>query len=76
SAIYGALYAFFALGAGLGPTIMTDIADGRGIHFFGMDTGILPGQDWTFTLTMSAVILFCSTLPLLLLGRYRYKDEY
>jgi MFS family permease len=75
SAIYGALYAFFALGAGLGPTIMTDIADGRGVHFFGTDTGILPGQDWTFTLTMSAVILFVSTLPLLLLGRYRYREN-
>lgn len=75
SAIYGALYAFFALGAGLGPTIMTDIADGRGIHFFGIDTGLLPGHDWQFTLTMSAVVLFVSTLPLLLLGRYRYKDD-
>ncbi|GGY38520.1 MFS transporter [Parvularcula lutaonensis] len=75
SAIYGALYGFFALGAGLGPTIMTDIADGRGIHFFGIDTGILPGHDWEFTLTTAAIVLFCSTLPLLALGKYRYTVD-
>ncbi|NRA31121.1 MAG: MFS transporter [Parvularculaceae bacterium] len=74
SAIYGAIYGFFALGAGLGPTILTDIADGRGIHFFGINTGLFPGQDWAFALTSAAVILVVSTLPLLLLGKYRYKD--
>lgn len=56
SAIYGAIYGFFALGAGLGPKIMTDLADANG---------------WESTLTMAAIILFVATLPLLLLGRYR-----
>lgn len=74
SAIYGAIYGFFALGAGLGPTILTDIADGRGIHVFGLDTGLLPGKDWAFALTTAAVILVISTLPLLLLGKYRYPN--
>lgn len=74
SAIYGAIYGFFALGAGLGPSIMTDIADGRGIHFLGINLGILPGQDWNFTLTSAAIILFVSTIPLLFLGKYRYTD--
>ena len=56
SAIYGAIYGFFALGAGLGPTIMTRLADANG---------------WQSTLTQAAIILFVSTLPLLILGRYR-----
>ncbi|MEM9837784.1 MAG: MFS transporter [Pseudomonadota bacterium] len=76
SAIYGAIYGFFALGAGLGPTILTDIADGRGIHVFGINTGLFPGQDWAFALTTAAVILVISTLPLLLLGKYRYTDDH
>ncbi len=74
SAIYGAIYGFFALGAGLGPSIMTDIADGRGVHFLGLDLGILPGHDWHFTLTSAAIVLFVSTIPLLFLGKYRYTD--
>ncbi|MEM9055250.1 MAG: MFS transporter, partial [Pseudomonadota bacterium] len=76
SAIYGAIYGFFALGAGLGPSIMTDIADGRGVHFLGINLGILPGKDWNYTLTTAAVILFISTVPLLFLGKYRYKDDH
>lgn len=61
SAIYGSIYGFFALGAGLGPTIMTRLADANG---------------WQSTLTMAAIILFISTLPLLVLGRYRtFKVE-
>ncbi|MEN0087914.1 MAG: MFS transporter [Pseudomonadota bacterium] len=72
SAIYGAIYGFFALGAGLGPTILTDIADGRGIHVFGINTGLLPGQDWAFALTSAGIILVLSTVPLLFLGKYRY----
>lgn len=56
SAIYGSIYGFFALGAGLGPTIMTRLADANG---------------WEPTLTMAAIILFAFTLPLLVLGRYR-----
>ena len=56
SAIYGAIYGFFALGAGLGPRIMTELADANG---------------WAPTLVQAGIILFVSTLPLLLLGRYR-----
>lgn len=56
SAIYGAIYGFFALGAGLGPTIMTRLADAHG---------------WQSTLNQAAIILFVSTIPLLFLGRYR-----
>lgn len=75
SAIYGAIYAFFALGAGLGPSMMTDIADGRGIHFLGIDLGLFPGKDWSFTLISAAIILFVSTLPILFLGKYQYDNE-
>ncbi len=56
SAIYGALYAFFAAGAGFGPTIMNNLADSRG---------------WDFTLQSAAVALFIATVPLLFLGRYQ-----
>jgi len=56
SAIYGALYGFFAAGAGFGPAIMNNLADRQG---------------WDATLTQAAVLLFISTLPLLLLGRYQ-----
>lgn len=76
TAIYGALYAFFAVGAGLGPSVMSDIADGRGIHFLGANTGLLPGNDWQWTLTSAAIILFISTLPILALGKYRYDREH
>jgi predicted MFS family arabinose efflux permease len=56
SAIYGSLYGFFAIGAGLGPTILTRLADAHG---------------WAATLEQAAIILFLSTIPLLFLGRYR-----
>jgi hypothetical protein len=56
SAIYGALYGFFACGAGFGPTIMNNLADKQG---------------WELTLHQAGIALFLSTLPLLLLGRYR-----
>ena len=72
SAIYGAIYGFFALGAGLGPSIMTNIADGRGLALRGFETGLLTGQDWSFTLTKSALLLFAFTIPLLFLGKYKY----
>ena len=57
SAIYGALYGFFAAGAGFGPTIMNNFADSHG---------------WDWTLSKSAILLFVFTLPILLLGKYRY----
>jgi MFS family permease len=56
SAIYGALYGFFAAGAGFGPTIMNNLADKNG---------------WDATLQMAAILLFVFTTPLLFLGRYR-----
>ncbi len=56
SSIYGALYGFFAAGAGFGPTIMNNLADKNG---------------WDATLNMAAILLFVFTTPLLLLGRYR-----
>ena len=76
SAIYGAIYGFFALGAGLGPSIMTNIADGRGLSLMGLNTGLLEGQDWAFTLTRSALLLFAFTVPLLFLGRYKYGEPH
>jgi predicted MFS family arabinose efflux permease len=75
SAIYGAIYGFFALGAGLGPSIMTNIADGRGLSLMGFETGLLTGQDWSFTLTKSALLLFAFTIPLLFLGKYKYGSD-
>ncbi len=75
-AIYGTIYAFFALGAGLGPSIMTDLADGRGIHLLGVSTGILPGMDWQSTLTGAAILAVAFTLPILTLGRYRFGGEH
>lgn len=75
SAIYGAIYGFFALGAGLGPGIMSNLATGSGLKIIEWDLGILAGQDWTFTLTSAAIILFISTIPLLFLGKYRYGHD-
>lgn len=59
SAVYGAIYAFFGIGAGFGPTILTRSADAYG---------------WGPTLSYSAIVLFVSALPLLALGRYRDFD--
>ncbi|MEM7283436.1 MAG: MFS transporter [Pseudomonadota bacterium] len=60
SAIYGALYGFFAAGAGFGPALMNNWADENG---------------WDHTLIQAAVVLFIFTLPLLALGRYRNFDN-
>ena len=57
SAIYGFLYAFFALGTGFGPKIMADLA--------ATDYG------WEGVLTTAAVWLVIGSLPLLALGKYR-----
>jgi len=57
SAIYGFLYAFFALGAGFGPKIMADIATN--------------GGGWGSALGTAAILLVIGSLPLLLLGKYR-----
>ena len=75
SAIYGSIYSFFGMGAGLGPGIMTNLATGNGIKLVEWETGLLLGKDWQFTLTTAGIILFVSTVPLLFLGRYRYSEE-
>lgn len=56
SSIYGALYAFFAAGAGLGPSLINNLADNHG---------------WDFTLVTAAIALLAGTVPLLALGKYR-----
>ena len=56
-AIYGALYGFFALGAGLGPAVFGAAFDKTGSY-----AGVL---------TQSAVLLVAGALFLLTLGRYR-----
>jgi MFS family permease len=55
--IYGSLYGFFALGAGLGPL------------YFGRVFGQTGSYD--SPLALSAVLFLAGALPLLLLGRYR-----
>ncbi len=57
SAIYGFLYAFFALGTGFGPKIMAELAQ--------------DGTNWPNTLTTAGILLVIGSLPLLALGRYR-----
>jgi len=57
SAIYGFLYAFFALGAGFGPKIMADVATN--------------GGGWDAALMVAAVLLVIGSVPLLVLGKYR-----
>ena len=57
SAIYGAQYGFFALGAGTGPAIFAAIFDRTGTY--------------QTTLVLSAVLLFIGAVLLLTLGRYR-----
>ena len=62
SAIYGFLYAFFALGAGFGPKIMADIATN--------------GAGWSSALINAAILLVIGSLPLLALGKYRTFTSY
>lgn len=59
AAIYGAIYGFFAIGAGFGPAILSNFADAQG---------------WTTTMLQTAILLFVSTIPLLFLGRYQYGE--
>jgi predicted MFS family arabinose efflux permease len=60
-AIYGALYGFFALGAGVGPYVF-----GRSFQLTG---------DYNTMLKVSCVLFLAGALPLLLLGRYRDYNE-
>jgi predicted MFS family arabinose efflux permease len=57
AAIYGALYGFFALGAGIGPAVF-----GRSFDALGSYDAILK---------ISSLLFIAGALPLLLLGKYR-----
>lgn len=62
ASIYGFLYAFFALGAGIGPIVF-----GRAYDLT---------QSYASILQIGAVLFVAGALPLLLLGRYReFADE-
>jgi cyanate permease len=56
-AIYGALYGFFALGAGIGPVIFGKSFDRTG--------------SYSSVLLLSALLLLAGSASLLALGRYR-----
>jgi hypothetical protein len=57
AAIYGSLYGFFALGAGLGPA------------WFGKQFSATGSYDHAFRI--AALLFLAGALPLLLLGAYR-----
>lgn len=62
AAIYGALYGFFALGAGIGPAVFGASFEANG-SYDGM-------------LLIGAGLFIAGALPLLLLGKYRdYQSE-
>ena len=61
SAIYGSLYGFFALGAGIGPVVFGKSFDKTG--------------SYSSILLASAVMLVAGAALLLLLGRYRQFEE-
>ena len=57
AAIYGALYGFFALGAGIGPAVFGQIYDATG--------------SYDSILKISSILFIVGAIPLLLLGEYR-----
>ena len=61
AAIYGALYAFFALGAGIGPAVFGRYFEAEG--------------NYDSILLISSVMFVAGAVPLLLLGRYRDYEE-
>ena len=61
AAIYGALYGFFALGAGIGPAVYGAYFEADG--------------NYDAILKISAVLFLIGALPLLLLGKYRDYEE-
>ena len=61
AAIYGALYGFFALGAGIGPAVFGWSFDQTGAY----DSILL----------ISSVLFLAGSIPLLLLGKYRDYEE-
>ncbi len=61
AAVYGALYAFFSIGAGFGP------------YFFGASADATGSYD--SMLRIASLLFIAGALPLLLLGRYRDYQE-
>ena len=61
AAIYGALYAFFALGAGIGPAVFGAYFEADG--------------NYDKILMISSVLFVAGAVPLLLLGKYRDYEE-
>jgi MFS family permease len=61
ASIYGVLYSFFGLGAGLGPALLSHFAESEG--------------EWGKVLIYAAIALIIASLPLLTLGRYRNFAE-
>ena len=61
AAIYGALYGFFALGAGIGPAVFASSFDATG--------------NYDSILLISSVLFLAGSIPLLLLGKYRDYEE-
>ena len=57
AAIYGALYGFFALGAGIGPAVFGQAYDATG--------------SYDSILKISSILFLAGALPLLMLGKYR-----
>ena len=56
ASIYGGLYAFFGIGAGFGPAILSHYAEAQG--------------EWVNVLIYAAIALLLGSLPLLTLGKY------
>jgi predicted MFS family arabinose efflux permease len=61
AAIYGALYGFFALGAGIGPAVYGAFFEADG--------------NYDSILLISSVLFVAGAVPLLLLGKYRDYEE-
>jgi MFS family permease len=61
AAIYGALYGFFALGAGIGPAVFGAYYESDG--------------NYDRILLVSSALFVLGAVPLLLLGKYRDYDE-
>ena len=61
AAIYGALYGFFALGAGIGPAVFGASFEATG--------------SYDSILKISSLLFLAGALPLLLLGKYRDYEE-
>jgi MFS family permease len=61
AAIYGALYGFFAFGAGIGPSVYGKFFEVNG--------------NYDSILLISSVLFIIGAVPLLLLGKYRDYEE-